>query len=140
MSQRSHKPFINSYLIIEWSIFTAKGSVSEPGPNELNSLRRSTMKIGLFGQSGIAAILVFASLSFSSQLQAQFTPAPAASALSIPESQWLKPEALLHQQQIKGAEKPLILQVGSRMLFAQAHIPGSEYIGPGSTIAKLSRW
>ena len=29
--------------------------------------------------------------------------------------------------------KPLLFQVGSHMLFLQAHIPGSEYIGAGST-------
>jgi rhodanese-related sulfurtransferase len=51
----------------------------------------------------------------------------------------LKPEALLHLQQIKGEEKPLILQVGSHMLFAQAHIPGSEYIGPGSQPAGIQQ-
>lgn len=28
--------------------------------------------------------------------------------------------------------KPLILNVGPRMLYAQAHIPGAEYIGAGS--------
>jgi hypothetical protein len=31
-----------------------------------------------------------------------------------------------------GKSKPLILNVGPRMLYAQAHIPGAEYIGPGS--------
>ena len=31
------------------------------------------------------------------------------------------------------AEKPLVLQVGSHMLFVQAHIPGSEYMGQGNT-------
>jgi len=29
-------------------------------------------------------------------------------------------------------EKALIFQVGSRVMYAQAHIPGSEYAGPGS--------
>ena len=33
----------------------------------------------------------------------------------------------------KDKDKPLMLQVGSHVLFAQAHIPGSEYIGPAST-------
>ena len=28
--------------------------------------------------------------------------------------------------------KPLILNIGPRMLYAQAHIPGAEYIGAGS--------
>ncbi len=36
---------------------------------------------------------------------------------------------MLHAQ---GAKKPLVLQVGSHVLFSQAHIAGSEYAGPGS--------
>jgi hypothetical protein len=28
-------------------------------------------------------------------------------------------------------QRPLILQVGSHVLFAEAHIPGAEYAGPG---------
>jgi len=31
-----------------------------------------------------------------------------------------------------GKDAPLMIQVGSHVLFAQAHIPGSEYIGPAS--------
>jgi rhodanese-related sulfurtransferase len=97
------------------------------------------MKIGLVGRSGIVAFLAVGFVSTPLELLAQFTPAPTASALSIPEAHWLKPEALLHLQQIKGEEKPLILQVGSHMLFAQAHIPGSEYIGPGSQPAGIQQ-
>lgn len=32
-----------------------------------------------------------------------------------------------------------MIQVGSRVLFEQAHIPGSEYIGPASTDAGLKQ-
>jgi rhodanese-related sulfurtransferase len=97
------------------------------------------MKIGLVGRSGIAAILAFAFLSFSSQLRAQFTPVPTESAFSIPEAQLLKSEALLPLLQAKGGDRPLLLQVGSHVLFAQAHIPGSEYAGPGSQPAGLQQ-
>jgi rhodanese-related sulfurtransferase len=97
------------------------------------------MKIGLVGRSAVMAFIATALASGSLQIHAQFGPAPAASALSIPEAQWLKPEALLRLQQIKGEEKPLILQVGSHMLFAQAHIPGSEYIGPASQPAGIQQ-
>jgi thiosulfate/3-mercaptopyruvate sulfurtransferase len=31
------------------------------------------------------------------------------------------------------SEKPLLLHVGSHVLYTQAHIPGSEYIGQAST-------
>jgi rhodanese-related sulfurtransferase len=97
------------------------------------------MKVGLDRRSGIVAILAFAFVLSSSQLGAQFAPTPTASAFSIPEAKWLKPEALLQLQQAKGTEKPLILQVGSHMLFSQAHIPGSEYIGPGSQSAGIQQ-
>jgi rhodanese-related sulfurtransferase len=34
--------------------------------------------------------------------------------------------------QATGPRRPLVLQVGSHVMFAEAHIPGSEYAGPGS--------
>jgi rhodanese-related sulfurtransferase len=37
------------------------------------------------------------------------------------------------------AEKPLMIQVGSHVLYAQAHIPGSEYIGPASSASGLTQ-
>ena len=57
---------------------------------------------------------------------------PSSSANSIPDSRLMQPEALV--QLLKGGEKekPLILQVGSRVMYSQAHIPGSDYAGPGS--------
>ncbi len=58
-------------------------------------------------------------------------PAPS-SASSIPASQLVQPDELNRLLQTHAAEKPLILQVGSRVMFAQAHIPGSEYAGTGS--------
>src|SRR5215467_10979849 len=38
-----------------------------------------------------------------------------------------------------GKQKPLMIQVGSHVLFSQAHIPGSEYIGPASSESGLQR-
>ena len=38
--------------------------------------------------------------------------------------------AILHSP--KG-EKPLLIQVGSHVLYQEAHIPGSEYIGPAAS-------
>ena len=37
------------------------------------------------------------------------------------------------------AEKPLLIHVGSHVLYTQAHIPNSEYIGPASDPAALQR-
>ena len=36
-------------------------------------------------------------------------------------------------------ERPLVIQVGFKVMFDQAHIPGSEYVGPGSEDAGLER-
>jgi hypothetical protein len=57
---------------------------------------------------------------------------PSASASSIPESELMQPAALVKLLQSHETEKPIVLQVGSRVMFGQAHIPGSVYAGPGS--------
>jgi hypothetical protein len=75
---------------------------------------------------------------FQIHLQAQFSGAPSSGgASSIPQAQLMQPEELNTLLGAQGAQKPLVLQVGSRVLFAQAHIPGAEYAGPGSQPAGL---
>ena len=51
---------------------------------------------------------------------------------SIPASRLINPEELVKILQSSKGEKPLMIQVGSHVLYEQAHIPGSEYIGPAS--------
>lgn len=51
-------------------------------------------------------------------------------ASSIPTADLIQPEELAAQLADNKAEKALILQVGSHVMFAQAHIPGAEYAGP----------
>jgi thiosulfate/3-mercaptopyruvate sulfurtransferase len=53
-------------------------------------------------------------------------------ASSIPSAKLLNPEDLVKVLQ-SGKENPVMIQVGSHVLYTQAHIPGSEYIGPAST-------
>jgi len=53
-------------------------------------------------------------------------------ASSIPPSRLINPEELVKILQSPKGEKPLMIQVGSHVLYEQAHIPGSEYIGPAS--------
>jgi thiosulfate/3-mercaptopyruvate sulfurtransferase len=84
----------------------------------------------------IAATAVFMAVLIATQsrMNAQFgwsAPSPE-SASSIPSAQLLQPEELNRLLHAQGANKPLVLQVGSHMLFAQAHIAGSEYAGAGS--------
>jgi thiosulfate/3-mercaptopyruvate sulfurtransferase len=54
-------------------------------------------------------------------------------ATSIPATRLIQPEDLVRILQTSGKDKPLMIQVGSHVLFTQAHIPGSEYVGPAST-------
>lgn len=57
--------------------------------------------------------------------QAATTDAP------IPAAQLLQPAELVQMLGSSTGGKPLILQVGSHVLYAEAHIPGSEYVGAG---------
>ncbi len=50
----------------------------------------------------------------------------------IPASHLMNPDELVKILQSSKSEKPLMIQVGSHVLYTQAHIPGSEYIGPAS--------
>ena len=56
----------------------------------------------------------------------------AGQAASIPTTRLMQPEELVKLLKTSGKDAPLMIQVGSHVLFAQAHIPGSEYIGPAS--------
>lgn len=82
--------------------------------------------------------LAFLCAVFAINAPAQYQPfAGPGSANAVPADALEQP-AELNALLDKPHHAPvLILQVGSRMLFAQAHIPGSEYIGPGSQGAGL---
>ncbi|HEX4064944.1 MAG TPA: rhodanese-like domain-containing protein [Acidobacteriaceae bacterium] len=53
------------------------------------------------------------------------------SATTIPQDRLIQPEELNRELQ-DHPHAALVLQVGSRMLFDEAHIPGAEYAGPAS--------
>lgn len=78
------------------------------------------------------AFLFLAILIFVPQCRAQFAanPVSAESAFSIPQAQLIQPEAL--SRLLATTVGPLILQVGSHVMFSQAHIRGAVYAGPGS--------
>jgi len=57
---------------------------------------------------------------------------------SVPPGRLINPEDLVKILQ-SGKQKPLMLQVGSHMLFVQAHIPGSEYVGAAAQPAGLEQ-
>ena len=57
----------------------------------------------------------------------------------IPSSQLINPDDLVRILRSSKGEKPLMIQVGSHVLYSQAHIPGSEYVGPASSEEGLQR-
>jgi rhodanese-related sulfurtransferase len=56
-------------------------------------------------------------------------------AAEIPASALVQPADVA--QMLRGSQRPVVLQVGSHVLYAEAHIPESEYIGAASTSAGL---
>jgi thiosulfate/3-mercaptopyruvate sulfurtransferase len=60
-------------------------------------------------------------------------------ASSIPSSRLISPEELVKVLQSAKSDKPLVIQVGSHVLFSQAHVPGSEYIGPAAAEDGIQR-
>lgn len=83
-------------------------------------------------QRSLAAFIAICSLALASQL------APAAQpASSIPEASLVQPAQWAAKLKDGSVSKTLMLHVGFKTMFDQAHIPGSEYAGPGNTDAGL---
>ena len=98
------------------------------------------MKFGFIRRAG--AIAAFAMLFGAPAIMRAQEPLGAPSedsAFSIPQAQVIQPDELNRILHTAGAERPVMLQVGSRVLFDQAHIAGSEYAGPGSQPAGLQQ-
>jgi thiosulfate/3-mercaptopyruvate sulfurtransferase len=57
-------------------------------------------------------------------------PAKEEDPLPVGSQQLIQPEELA--QALKGTRKPVVLYVGPKTIYAQAHIPGAENIGPVS--------
>lgn len=75
-------------------------------------------------QSGVILLVLFVSVSALAQY--------ADTELAPGSPQLLNPEDLVKILQSPKGEKPVILNVGPWLLYRQAHIPGSEYMGAGS--------
>jgi thiosulfate/3-mercaptopyruvate sulfurtransferase len=95
-------------------------------------LERSALRVSRIGMLGLAAMLALASTA--QRAWAGYTYVPAS---TIPETALIQPSALVAILQGPAAARPLVLQVGARVLYQQAHIPGSEYVGPGEEDAGL---
>ena len=83
--------------------------------------------------ASIAFVVLAASLFAHAQFSAPSSgAAQRGSAFTIPKTHLLQPEELNRLLQKGGADKPVVLQVGSHIMFAEAHIAGAEYVGPGA--------
>jgi len=67
------------------------------------------------------------------------TVSASAQASLIPTQRLINPDELVKILQASTSDKPLMIQVGSHVLYSQAHIPGSEYIGPASSDSGLQQ-
>jgi thiosulfate/3-mercaptopyruvate sulfurtransferase len=85
-----------------------------------NAMKRNAMK------SLQACGLILIVLSATGLALAEHKPAA-----SIPAAALIQPADLAARLKSGSTPKPLILQVGSHVLFAEAHIPAAEYAGPG---------
>jgi thiosulfate/3-mercaptopyruvate sulfurtransferase len=74
-----------------------------------------------------------------SRLTAAAAPMAIYQATTLPVSDLLQPEELVTILRSPKSQKPLILYVGFHTLYAQAHIPGSEFVGPGSNEAGIQQ-
>jgi rhodanese-related sulfurtransferase len=90
------------------------------------------------GEALVAGALLFCS-PVSTLAQGSSVAPSDSSAFSIAQADQIQPAELNQQLQAGAADKPLVLQVGSRVLFEQAHIAGSDYAGPGSQPAGLQQ-
>jgi thiosulfate/3-mercaptopyruvate sulfurtransferase len=78
---------------------------------------------------GFAASLIAICVSVQAQQSPAETPA------NIPPQALLQPAELV--QMLNTSTKPLVLQTGSHVLYAEAHIAGAEYAGPAGTAAGI---
>jgi thiosulfate/3-mercaptopyruvate sulfurtransferase len=84
-----------------------------------------------FLQSGLVLlVLLLSAAAFAQSGNVELAPG---------SPQLISPEDLVKVLQAPKAERPLILNVGPWMLYRQAHIPDSEYIGAGSDKSGLEQ-
>jgi thiosulfate/3-mercaptopyruvate sulfurtransferase len=83
--------------------------------------------------------VLFAGFATGVQAPAQFS-SPASGALSastVPQAQLMQPAELAKMLKANGSDRPVVFQVGSFVMFQQAHIPNSAYAGPTSQASGL---
>jgi thiosulfate/3-mercaptopyruvate sulfurtransferase len=96
--------------------YNSTTDATSPAHRTMNILKHST----------ILVLVLIAIVAFAFQ------------ATTIPHAQLIEPEELVKVLTAKG-DQPLLIHVGFHVLYLQAHIPNSEYIGPASDSAALEK-
>ena len=82
--------------------------------------------------SKVIVFIVVISLSLAAGAHAQSSnPAPL-SATTVPQSDQMQPAELAKLLKPGFGDRPVVFQVGSFVMFQQAHIPNAGFVGPGS--------
>jgi hypothetical protein len=105
---------INHLLGIAMSLRTALSRINNAYRNQVNRTFE-TQKVVL-AVCVLSTLLVCGAFAYQTSL--------------IPSSRLISPDELAKILQSSKGKTPLMIQVGSHVLYSQAHIPGSEYIGP----------
>lgn len=84
------------------------------------SITLRTIILRLLLLTAVVAAMAFASV----QAPAKLAPD------DIPATSQMQPAELVQAMKAAGAQKPVVLYVGPKSFFLQAHIPGAENIGP----------
>ena len=96
---------------------------------------RLFLAVCLAASALVSAATAQTSASPAGRVSGAFSFQAASSDDAIPATQLITPEELSKSLRSAKTHEPLLLQVGPRSLYAQAHIPGSEYMGAGSSEA-----
>src|SRR5438309_6570085 len=83
----------------------------------------------------LSLLLLMAMVAASAQSPAK----PAATANDVPAASQIQPAELIQTIKSGGAQKPLILYVGPKAFYTQAHIPGAEFIGPVARLEGMEK-
>ena len=95
----------------------------------------------LLSASALAAHITIRSLTvLAGEAVPAFPLGQPAAASSLPAEVLINPEDLAKLLQSPTGERPLLIHVGFYVLYTQAHIPGSEYIGPTSQPEALEKF
>ena len=93
----------------------------------------------LFNSFVLIFLLCFGSVSARAQQTHSKAITPTPRAAELPSSDLIQPAELATILKAAKGDQPLIFQVGSEVLYTQAHIPGSEYIGSSSSPEGVER-